>query len=353
MAALVRDDLRALGFTEAEIVPTAGHPGVWGYYDAGAPKTLLVYMMYDVQPVNDADWQSPPFEARLVKNALGTVLVGRGAVNQKGPERAFLNAVSAIVAADGRLPINLMIAAEGEEEQGSPHFGEVVTAHEARMRSAVGTLFPMCSQEPDGRAGMDLGVKGILYLQIECRGGPKGGPSRHEVHGSTKAVLDSPAWRLVQALASLTSPDGNTITVPGYYDDIRPPTAEERMLFHNSLDEFQEAQTKTALGAARWVDGLDGTPRPRRTAVQHHAQHRRHLVRLQRRGDEDDPPARRLRQGRLAARAQPDARARAGAHPVSPRCPGLRRCGRDEVGRVPAGADLGRRLRWCSAASRS
>jgi acetylornithine deacetylase/succinyl-diaminopimelate desuccinylase-like protein len=257
MAALVRDDFRALGFAEAELVPTAGHPGVWGYYDAGAPKTLLVYMMYDVQPVEEKDWQSPPFEARLVENALGTVLVGRGAVNQKGPERAFLNAVGSIIATEGRLPVNLMVAAEGEEEQGSVNFPQIVTAREARMRTAVGALFPGCAQEPDGRASMDLGVKGILYMQLECRGGARGGPSRHEVHGSAKAFLDSPTWRLVQALASLTSPDGNTIAVPGYYDDIRPPNAEERMLFNNSLAEFDEAQVRQALGASRWVDGLD------------------------------------------------------------------------------------------------
>ena len=93
MAALVRDDLLALGFQEAELVPTSGHPGVWGWYDAGAAKTLLIYLMYDVQPVEPADWRSPPFKANLVDHELGTVVMARGATNQKGPERALLNAI--------------------------------------------------------------------------------------------------------------------------------------------------------------------------------------------------------------------------------------------------------------------
>jgi len=88
MAELLRDDLEELGFAEAELVPTDGHPGVWGYYDAGAEKTLMLYMMYDVQPVDPGDWQSPPFGAELVDHELGTVPMGRGATNQKGPQRS-------------------------------------------------------------------------------------------------------------------------------------------------------------------------------------------------------------------------------------------------------------------------
>jgi hypothetical protein len=78
MAEMLRQDLAALGFQEAELVPTDGHPGVWGYYDAGAERTLMLYMMYDVQPVEPDDWQSPPFAAGLVDHELGTVLMGRG-----------------------------------------------------------------------------------------------------------------------------------------------------------------------------------------------------------------------------------------------------------------------------------
>ena len=121
MATMVRDDFRQLGFKEAELVPTTGHPGVWGYYDAGAERTLAVYMMYDVVPAVVEEWRVAPFAAELVEmEGLGTAIMARGAANQKGPERAFLNAVESVIAAEGNLPVNLMIVAEGEEEIGFP-----------------------------------------------------------------------------------------------------------------------------------------------------------------------------------------------------------------------------------------
>jgi len=258
MAELLRDDLKALGFQETELVPTSGHPGVWGYYDAGAAKTLLVYMMYDVQPVNPDDWQSPPFEANIVDHELGSVLMGRGATNQKGPERAFLNAIASILAVDGTLPVNLMVAAEGEEELGSPHYPEIVDRYESRMKTADGVVFPFNSQDPTGDSTMSLGVKGILYMELEAHGGPHGGPTQAEIHGSYKAIVDAPALRLIQALASLTSPDGNTILVPGYYDDVRGPTLEEQRLINAMAAEWNDAREMAGLGVERWSDGVTG-----------------------------------------------------------------------------------------------
>ena len=258
MAEMLRDDLRELGFREAELVATGGHPGVWGYYDAGAESTLLVYMMYDVQPVNPEDWDRPPFAAEFVENELGRAIMARGATNQKGPERAFLNALSSIIAVEGRLPVNLMIAAEGEEELGSPNYPRIVDAYEDRMREADGVLFPMSVQGPDGGTTMLLGVKGILYFEMESRGGTWGGPQHAEIHGSWKAIVDSPTLRLVQALASLTTPDGNTIRVPGYYDGIRPPTLEEQELINGVAAQRNEQQARDAAGVARFIDGLEG-----------------------------------------------------------------------------------------------
>lgn len=259
MAELLRGDLKALGFQEAELVATSGHPGVWGYYDAGAPRTLLIYMMYDVQPVEPKDWITPPFEAHLAETDLGTVVRGRGATNEKGPERAFLNALGSIIAVEGKLPVNLMVAAEGEEELGSPHYPEIVDKYEARMRKADGVLFPFNSQNPTGELEMSLGVKGILYMEIEARGNAaKGGPTRAEIHGSYKALVDAPAIRLVQALATLTSKDGNTIAVPGYYDGIRPPTIEEQKLINTMAAQWNDNVMRKTLGVDRWVDGLSG-----------------------------------------------------------------------------------------------
>lgn len=254
MAAMLRDDLLELGFAEAELVPTDGHPGVWGYYDAGADKTLAVYLMYDVQPVEPEDWESPPFAAEVVEHDLGKVLMARGATNQKGPERAFLNALQSIIATEGTLPVNIMIAAEGEEELGSPHYGQIVDRYEERLRTADGVLFPFNSQRPDGNISVILGVKGILYFEMSSTGGAWGGPANAEIHGSYKAIVDSPVWRLVKALDSLTSADGNTILVPGYYDGIEPPTEEESLLINAGVEQRDDLQMQELLGVSRWID---------------------------------------------------------------------------------------------------
>lgn len=260
MAEMLRADLKALGFQEAELAPTSGHPGVWGWYDAGADKTLVVYMMYDVQPVEPADWQVPPFAGALVDHELGRVLMARGATNQKGPQRAFLNALEAIRAVHGKLPVNLMVVAEGEEELGSPHYPEVIARYEARLKEADGVLFPFNSQDAGGSVTMSLGVKGILYVELEASGGEKGGPSRAEIHGSLKAITDSPAWRLVQALSTLTSEDGNTIAIPGYYAPVRQPTEEEQELLNAMLADWgrQERLMRETLGVNEWIDNITG-----------------------------------------------------------------------------------------------
>ena len=260
MATLVRDDLRKLGFKEAELVPTSGHPGVWGFYDAGAPKTLVAYMMYDVQPVEPEGWRVGAFDGALVDQPLGKVLMARGATNQKGPERAFLNALDAIIATRGKLPVNLMVVAEGEEELGSLHYPEVIDRYEARLRGANGVFFPSNAQGPSGDVQMALGVKGIVYFEMEAKGGAWGGPTRAEIHGSYKVITDAPALRLAQAIASLTTPDGNTILVRGYYDAIRPPNDEEQRLVNGMADQWtrNEPAQRRVLGVDRWIDGMSG-----------------------------------------------------------------------------------------------
>jgi acetylornithine deacetylase/succinyl-diaminopimelate desuccinylase-like protein len=258
MAKLLAADLTALGFQEVELVQTPGHPGVFGYYDAGAEKTLVVYMMYDVQPI-EPNWQiADPFAGTLVDNQLGTVLMARGATNQKGPQRAFLNAVEAVIRSEGTLPVNLYVVAEGEEELGSPNFGAVLEPYLPRLRKADGAFFPMNIQDRNGAAALNLGVKGIIYFELEARGGDWGGPVDAEVHGSLKALVDSPALRLVQAIASMTSADGNTIEIPGYYEAIRAPTLDEQRLI-NALAATQDDSTlQKALGVRRWIDGVTG-----------------------------------------------------------------------------------------------
>ncbi|WP_376692802.1 M20/M25/M40 family metallo-hydrolase [Wenzhouxiangella sp. EGI_FJ10409] len=258
MAEMVAGDLRDIGFGEVDIVETDGHPGVFGHYDAGADKTLVVYMMYDVQPVED-NWQiDDPFAGELVETDLGTVLMARGATNQKGPQRAFLNALEAIIATEGELPVNLFVVAEGEEELGSSHFGQVLAPYLDRLREADGAYFPMNLQGRDGSVALNLGVKGIVYFELQARGGDHGGPRDHEIHGSYKATVDSPALRLVNAIASMTSADGNTVLIDGWYDGLRGPTPAEQRLINGLVASESWGDHGEAMGVSRWVDDLEG-----------------------------------------------------------------------------------------------
>src|SRR5436305_7675959 len=164
MAQLARD----AGFQQAVIINTDGKPGVFATLDAGAAKTVGLYFMYDVKQFDPAEWTSPPLEARLVdKPEVGKAIVGRGAVNQKGPEAAFLAALHAIRGANKKVPVNLVMVAEGEEEIGSPHIGQLVHRPEveAAMRKTIGIFMPSTMQDLDGIVTLSLGAKGVAELE--------------------------------------------------------------------------------------------------------------------------------------------------------------------------------------------
>jgi len=165
--------LRDAGFGEVTKIPTDGQPGIFAKLDAGAPKTLGLYFMYDVKQVDPSEWSSPPWAAALVeKPGLGTVVVGRGAVNQKGPEASFIASLHAIRAAGRKLPVNLVLVAEGEEEIGSPHFPQIVRRPEvlAALRPCVGMFMPSAEQDLDGMVTMTLGAKGVVELEMVSSG---------------------------------------------------------------------------------------------------------------------------------------------------------------------------------------
>src|SRR2546429_5272301 len=125
--------------------------------------------MYDVKQADPAEWSSPPFEAALVdKPGLGKVVIGRGAVNQKGPEASFLAALHAIRGAGKKMPVNLVFVAEGEEEIGSPHFPQIVRRPEvlAALKNCLGIFMPSASQGLDGEVTMTLGAKGVIECEL-------------------------------------------------------------------------------------------------------------------------------------------------------------------------------------------
>src|SRR5215472_7133139 len=203
---MMMEFLKDVGFSNVTQITTDGKPGVFAIYDAGAPRTMCLYFTYDVKQADPAEWLSPPFEAALVdRPGLGKILVGRGAVNQKGPEAAFLAALHGIRGAGKKLPVNLVFVAEGEEEIGSPHFPQVVRKPEvaAALKKCSGVFMPFASQGLDGGVSMFLGAKGVIECELTSSGERSGRGPRKDVHSSNKARLDSPAWHLVEALASL------------------------------------------------------------------------------------------------------------------------------------------------------
>src|SRR2546425_6974285 len=125
--------------------------------------------MYDVKQVDPAEWSSPPWDASLVnKPGLGKLVVGRGAVNQKGPQAALLAALHAIRGAGAKMPVNLVLVAEGEEEIASPHFSQIVHRPEvqAALSRCTGVFMPAAAQGLDGVVTLSLGAKGIVELEM-------------------------------------------------------------------------------------------------------------------------------------------------------------------------------------------
>jgi acetylornithine deacetylase/succinyl-diaminopimelate desuccinylase-like protein len=253
---LMMEMLREAGFSNISKVPTDGQPGVSAVLDAGAAKTIGIYYMYDVKQADPKEWSSPPFEAALVeKPDLGKVVMGRGAVNQKGPEATFLAALHAIRGAGKKLPVNFVFVAEGEEEIGSPHFPQIVHKPEIQsaFRQSVGVFMPFASQDLDGQVTVFYGAKGVVELELVSSGERWGRGPHHDVHSSNKARLDSPAWHLVEALASLVSPDGNEPAIEGFADNAKPLSAGEKKMIVAAAKRLDEATAKKQLGVSHWV----------------------------------------------------------------------------------------------------
>lgn len=250
---------RDAGFQKVEKVPTSGVPGVFATLNAGAKRWVGIYFMYDVKQFDPAEWQHRPLEGRLVdRPGTGRVIVGRGAVNQKGPETAFLAALHAVRAAGRKLPVNLVLVAEGEEEIGSPHFPEIVRRPDvlAALKKCQGVIIPSAGQGPNGAAGISLGAKGVIELELVSSGEKWGRGPAKDVHSSLKAQVDSPVWHLVQALNTLVEPDGNTPAIQGWFEKVRPLTAREKALVAESARNRNELDSKRSLGVKRWIDDL-------------------------------------------------------------------------------------------------
>jgi acetylornithine deacetylase/succinyl-diaminopimelate desuccinylase-like protein len=258
--ALTMQLLREAGFQKVTRINTAGKPGIFATLDAGAPRTIGLYFMYDVKQVDEKEWSSPPWAAALVdKPNFGKVVMGRGAVNQKGPESALLAALHAFAEAGRKPPVNLVLVAESEEEIGSPHFAQIVRRPEvqAALAHADGIFMPGAEQNPDGEVSITLGGKGVIEAELIVDGAKWGRGPAKDIHSGNRPRVDSPAFHLVQALATLVTPDGVDPAIEGFADAARPLSAEEEHMIDEAARREKEATLKKELGVTRWVRDVD------------------------------------------------------------------------------------------------
>jgi acetylornithine deacetylase/succinyl-diaminopimelate desuccinylase-like protein len=242
---------------KGEVVPTAGHPIVHGELMLGKPKTLLIYGMYDVMPVEGEEWIVPPFGAEIVDfPPHGRCLLNRGVYNTKGPLKGFFNAVSAIRDV-AELPVNLKFVIEGEEEQSSRNLPSFIKTNKERLQGDA-VYFPFFGLDNRGQPVVHLGAKGMIHLELECQGGEWGGPRTRGIHSSHGAWIASPPWRLVHALSSLVDAE-ETILVEGFYDDVQGPSPEDEELLPRLAAVFDETKILDETDALRFrFEGLHG-----------------------------------------------------------------------------------------------
>src|SRR5262249_20336102 len=185
--------------------------------------------------------------------------MGRGAVNQKGPQAAFLAALHAIRAAGRKPPVNLVLVGEGEEELGSPHFKQVAHRPDiaAALKRCQGMRLPSAQQSLDGAVEFGLGGKGIVEFELESSGQKWGRGATKDVHSSQKARIDSPVWHLVQAMNTLVTADGADPAIEGLDARARPPSAAERAMLDDAARRRKEETEKKVMGVRRWAKDVD------------------------------------------------------------------------------------------------
>ncbi len=218
-ALLVADLLREHGLT-VETYSTPGNPVVVGRMSGDSPRTLLFYNHYDVQPPEPLElWTSPPFEPTVRDGAL----YARGAKDDKGELISRLAALDAVRAAHGgTLPCGVLFVVEGQEEVGSPHIAAFVQEH-LDILKADAAIWEEGGTDPNGRPATQLGVRGILYVQLDVQ------TLKMDAHSGGANAFPNAAWRLVRALNTLKD-EQEHILIPGFYDNIQPPTALDYQL---------------------------------------------------------------------------------------------------------------------------
>ena len=208
----LRDQFEQVGL-EASIHPTEGHPVVLGEWRGAGrdARTILVYGHYDVQPAEPLDlWLSPPFEPTLRDGRI----YARGSVDDKGQLFLHVKAIEAHLATNGKLPVNVIVLAEGEEEVGSEHLAPFIEAHAERL-ACDGVVISDSSMFAPGLPSILSSLRGLAYFQIDVEG-----PSGDLHSGSYGGAVVNPAMALARILSTFHDAQGH-VTIPGFYDAVR------------------------------------------------------------------------------------------------------------------------------------
>ena len=236
-------ELKRIGMEHVRLIETAGHPMVYAdWLHAEGKPTVLCYGHYDVQPVDPIEeWISAPFEPTERNGNL----YARGAVDDKGQVYAQVKALESLLATNGKLPINVRVLLEGEEEVGGEGIAEYVASKPADLKADFALV---CDTElfAPGLPTLCVGLRGMIYTEIEVKG------ARQDLHsGMYGGVAPNPFFALAQMLAKLKDEDGH-IQIPGFYDDIIPPTAAELAAW-KSLPFDEEHYRETEIGSKALV----------------------------------------------------------------------------------------------------
>jgi acetylornithine deacetylase/succinyl-diaminopimelate desuccinylase-like protein len=234
------DALRRIGMQNVRLIETPGFPVVYAdWLGAEGAPTILFYGHYDVQPVDPLNlWESPPFEATVRDGEI----YARGAVDDKGQVFMHFKAIEAHLKQNGRLPVNIRVILEGEEEVGSKNLDDFIKANQAQLAADVVVISdsPMFDR---GIPSICYGLRGMAYFQIDLRG------TKSDLHsGSFGGAVVNPNMALVQLLAQMKD-KGGRVKIPGFYDDVRELSAEEREAWKRL--PFNERRYAKELGAPK------------------------------------------------------------------------------------------------------
>lgn len=225
---------------------TGAAPLIVAEFPGASPRTLLFYNHYDVQPPEPLDeWTTPPFQPTIREGKL----YGRGVADNKGDLISRLSAVKTLQHVHGQLPCRVKFIIEGEEESGSVHFENYVTAHRAALAGDA-CIWEFGSRDTKERLLLVAGVKGICYLDLSVD------VASVDLHSSYGAIVEGAPMRLIWALSTLKDPATGRIRVPGFYDRVRPPTTRE-LEIARSLP-FDEDEFTSVFGVKGFLGGKTG-----------------------------------------------------------------------------------------------